>query len=381
MTQPYVLYGAQSSYYTARVRACLRKKSVPYVERLPSVPRYRAHVRPAAGTHRIPVIETPDGLVIQDSTVIIDHLDAAFPDPPALPPGPRQHLAAQLMSVLGVEGLLQPAMHYRWNYPDENLAFIIAEFGRSLRPGGTPAEVEAAGRLVAGRMSSKLLGLGITPQTVPAIEAAYHALLALLDAHFFCTPYFLGDIPGVADYALIGPLYAHLGRDPAPLRLMQTRAPSLFRWVEQMNAPGLDYAEFPAATGAYPADDQIPPTAVAVLRHLVRWTGAELIAFAGRYNAWVNEQIDLPAGAPLATDTDQPLLGEVEAAYPSGPARLAARAHALWLLQRPLDDLNRRSGAERGACDGLVAEIDGAALMGLRLARPLVRTDARLCLG
>ena len=37
------------------------------------------------------------------------------------------------------------------------------------------------------------------------------------------------------DFGLIAPMYAHLGRDPYPLALMQSRAIHVFRWVERMN--------------------------------------------------------------------------------------------------------------------------------------------------
>jgi hypothetical protein len=35
-TDIYTLYGSYASYYTAKARACPRKKGVPFVERLPS---------------------------------------------------------------------------------------------------------------------------------------------------------------------------------------------------------------------------------------------------------------------------------------------------------------------------------------------------------
>ena len=35
-TEPYVLYGSYASYYTAKTRSLLRKKGIPFVERLPS---------------------------------------------------------------------------------------------------------------------------------------------------------------------------------------------------------------------------------------------------------------------------------------------------------------------------------------------------------
>lgn len=36
MSAPYVLYGSYASYYAANVRAYLRNKGIPFVERLPS---------------------------------------------------------------------------------------------------------------------------------------------------------------------------------------------------------------------------------------------------------------------------------------------------------------------------------------------------------
>jgi hypothetical protein len=38
----------------------------------------------------------------------------------------------------------------------------------------------------------------------------------------------------------MGPLYAHLARDPYPSVLMKQQAQRVWRWVERMNAPVLD---------------------------------------------------------------------------------------------------------------------------------------------
>ena len=45
----YTLYGSYASYYTAKSRSYLRKKGIPFVERLPSDPLFRNKVRPASG--------------------------------------------------------------------------------------------------------------------------------------------------------------------------------------------------------------------------------------------------------------------------------------------------------------------------------------------
>ena len=74
MADHYVLYGSYASYYTAKSRSYLRKKGVPFVERLPSDPLFRSKVRPTSGSHRIPQLLTPKGEVFQDTVVIQDHL-------------------------------------------------------------------------------------------------------------------------------------------------------------------------------------------------------------------------------------------------------------------------------------------------------------------
>ena len=83
------LYGSHASYFTAKTRCYLRKKGIPFTERLPSHPRFRAHVRPGTGSHRIPQLELPDGTVLQDTVEIFDiprlaeRFNAQAVDPPA----------------------------------------------------------------------------------------------------------------------------------------------------------------------------------------------------------------------------------------------------------------------------------------------------------
>ena len=50
--------------------------------------------------------------------------------------------------------------------------------------------------------------------------------------------------PTIADYGFMGPLYAHLARDPYPSVLMKQRAQRVWRWTERMNAPVLDASEY-----------------------------------------------------------------------------------------------------------------------------------------
>ncbi len=42
-------------------------------------------------------------------------------------------MISALFDVIGTDGLLRPAMHFRWNFPDDNLAFVRYHFLHSQR--------------------------------------------------------------------------------------------------------------------------------------------------------------------------------------------------------------------------------------------------------
>ena len=106
MNKTYTLYGSYASYYTAKVRSYLRKKAIPFVERLPSDPMFRSQVRPASGSHRIPQLQTPTGEVLQDSITIVDFLETRFPQLPAIPTTPNQRVFVHLMELLASDSPL-----------------------------------------------------------------------------------------------------------------------------------------------------------------------------------------------------------------------------------------------------------------------------------
>ena len=61
-----------------KVVLIFRKKGIPFVERLPSDPLFREHVRPTSGTHRVPQLLTPEGNVVQDTVAMQDYLERGF---------------------------------------------------------------------------------------------------------------------------------------------------------------------------------------------------------------------------------------------------------------------------------------------------------------
>ena len=69
----YILLGHEVSLYCGKVRAYLRYKQIPFEERL-STDIYN-EIKKHVGWEVVPVIVTPDGEYIQDTTVIIDYFE------------------------------------------------------------------------------------------------------------------------------------------------------------------------------------------------------------------------------------------------------------------------------------------------------------------
>ena len=118
----------------------------------------------------------------------------------------------------------------------------------------------------------------------------YLDYLDALNTHFEQYPYLLGWRPSIGDFGLIAPMYAHLGRDPYPARLMQQRAVSVYRWVERMNRYDQDEPEFFNAGTDFVNDDEVPESLMAVLRVLAEDFVPETLAAAEAINGWMAEK-------------------------------------------------------------------------------------------
>jgi glutathione S-transferase len=231
----YTLWGGALSLFSGKVRSYLIKKRIPYREFYASHPDFRARLRPLVRLGVTPLLETPQGDVLQDSTDIIEQMEARLPVHPMIPTGPVQRVVCWLIDAYATEHLMLPAMHYRWASPyrSEQRHFLNAEFGRVSHIGSDREERLAAGARMIGYFNDLARTIGSTPRTASAIEPVYLDLLGLLDVHFQHVPYLLGGRPSLADFGLMAPFYAHLGRDPVPRRLMALRAPNVARWTER----------------------------------------------------------------------------------------------------------------------------------------------------
>lgn len=376
--QIHTLWGTPHSLYTGKIRSYLIKKGIPFRELCPPHPRFRAAVRPAIRLKVAPVIETPDGRILQDTTDMIEHFESAQPAPLMVPEAPLQRAVCWLIGAFGSEGLLPAAMSYRWTYRSEQEHFLRAEFGRGVHAGPDRQARLAAGLQLMNYFNDFLPGLGVTPETLPTIEAAYLELLDALDIHFQHYPYLLGGRPSIADCGLMAPLYAHLGRDPVPASLMKNRAPNVYRWTERMNLAAIADGEFPDCPETYLPGGDLPATLEPVLRLVFQDWGPEIRANAECYNTWVAGQPELASGTLVAADgrrTVHPTLGPIEYSWRGCTVRRASSPHALWHFDRAASHAMGLVGRPAQALAELLQRTGGEWMMAVALARPLRRRD------
>jgi glutathione S-transferase len=289
MNHDITLYAIPASLYSGKARSYLIKQGADLKEVAPAAKRFKEVVQPALSRWIIPAIETADHDIIQDGVGIIDWFEKnRKPRHPAYPDTAKQLIVSLIMDIFGGEGLLRPAMHYRWNFDEANLDFILNQFITNA-PVTLPHEERLAiAEHASHRMRKAAKLFGVNEQTIPAIEASYLATMDELNAHFANHPYLLGGRPTIGDYGLFASLWAHLGRDPYPANLMKQKAPYLYRWTERMNRPDADCGEFLDYPEALLSDDTIPDTLGVLLRRVAQDYLPEIKAMVGMINDWVS---------------------------------------------------------------------------------------------
>jgi glutathione S-transferase len=374
----YVLYAMPASLYSGKARSYLRTHRIDYVERAPGDPRYSGEIEPVIGRWIIPVLQTPDGTIVQDTVDIIDHLDASeSPDRSAYPATAVQRTVAHLLELFGGEGLLRPAMHYRWDFDDVNVPFLAKDFSAALAVGADDATRDAVFAFASERMRSATSAFGVTEELVPDIERSYEEFLALFDAHLAGSPYLLGGRPTIADYGFVGPLYAHLARDPYPSVLMKQRAQRVWRWVERMHAPVLDASEYGDCGEELFGGDAVPATLRALLSYIGDEFLDEAMAQVAAVDAWLAEHPEVVDGDVVLGKPTRRLSGTTTYTWRGRAMTVAVVPYRMFLIKRVQDAFHAATPDEQATIRTLFAEAGLDPLLDVRPRRWVVRSDNR----
>jgi glutathione S-transferase len=235
MTAPFRLYGAELSPYSVKVRSYLRFKGVEF-EWLPRTNARQEEFARYAKLPLIPLLVDAEEQALQDSTPIIETLEAQFSEPSITPDDPALAFLSALIEDYADEWLNKAMFHYRWSYPDdqESAARRIVEM--IFEGVEAPAGMEDA---VRTRMVGRLYHVGSSPETAPLIEGSFTRVLSILERMLSARAYLFGGRPCLADFGLAGQL-TQLLSDPTPGALMKAQAPNVVRWIDRMENPQVE---------------------------------------------------------------------------------------------------------------------------------------------
>ena len=355
---PYKHYGWLVSPYSAKTRAYLRYKQIPFEDIEPTARQLFGPIKKAVGKMVMPTVQRPDGSWMQDTSEIIDELEGVFPDRPIVPSTPRQRVLAYLLELFADEWVIALAIHFRWNYP-ENKKFAIAEFAKYGAPRLPGVAARALIKPIAEKMASYRPTLGITEATRPGFERFAARLFDALETHLAQHPFLFGTRPSLADFALFATPWAHVYRDPGTRHLFDGR-PHCVAWFERLNQPS-------GEAGAFLEADEVPAT----LRPLVELMFEEHMPYLRE----LVTKID-------AYCAEHPEATRVPRSLGPGPMTIGGVASerklvtfSQWMAQRPVDAYRALDDEGRAAVDELLAPHGG---LRLAIANPFERRDFKL---
>ena len=253
MADVYRIFGAEMSPYSVKVRSYFRYKAIPHQWILRNSGS-QAEYEKYAKLPIVPLVVTPDGTGIQDSTPIIDQMEKLFPEPSIHPDGIAGFVSA-LIEEFGDEWGNKWMFHYRWAREVDQIC-SAGRIARMRAPKANEQECGAFASQVRERMASRIWFVGSNAQTAPQIEAGFRETLALLEAHLASRPYLFGGRPAYGDFGLWGQLY-ELWTDPTAGALIEGSAPHVLDWVHRML--------WPRAEGGFEAWPTLAATLMPVL--------------------------------------------------------------------------------------------------------------------
>ncbi len=355
--QPYLtLYGQKLSWYSTKVRAYLQYKGIDFFEESPTLFTYYWTIRRRFGNPAMPVVVTRSGEWIQDSSVIIEKLEAAYPAPAITPANPVQRFAAGLIELWADEFWHVGAVHTRWSYPDKNYPLWEAEMSKGLAPCLPGFLQRKLAAIPKQMMLDYLPQLGIVKEQIRLIDRWLDQQLDALDCHFATMPYLLGSRPSIADFALFGPLDGHIYRDVSSRGPLIDSRPHLHAWVQRLST-----RKPQPWPGEFTDSDGLPRTLEPLLRSIFREMNPYLEGVLREVCTM------LPARArreklPRFTPT-------VSFPFADGTHYRQGMPYALWMAQRLLDDWNTLPGTEASRVAAAMNELGGERFLALDIPR------------
>jgi len=256
MADRYRVFGSELSPYSVKVRSYLRYKRIPHEWLIRSAANEEEFQR-YAKLPLVPLVVTPEGTAMQDSTPIIERLEMLHPELAIQPDDAVLAFLSALIEEYADEWGNKPMFHFRWFYPpDQDSA--AERIARSVMPGVPEDAIASAIGAIKTRMISRLSFVGSSPETKDVIEGCFLRLLAIVERHLESRPYLFGGRSALGDFGLYAQLY-QCSTGPTPGAIIRERAPRTLAWIERMLEP-------PRPSGDFEPWDRLRPTLLPLLR-------------------------------------------------------------------------------------------------------------------
>ena len=200
MADSYRIIGAEMSPYSVKVRSYFRYKAIPHQWVLRNAAS-QAEYEKYAGMPIIPLLVTPEGSGIQDSTPIIDAMERLYPEPSIHPDDTIANFVSALIEEFGDEWGNKWMFHYRWARDVDQIS-AAGRIARMRGPKASEQEHAAFAGQIRARMVDRVWFVGSNEVTAPQIEAGFLDMLKLLDGHLATRPYLFGGRTAFGDFGL-----------------------------------------------------------------------------------------------------------------------------------------------------------------------------------
>ena len=258
MARPYRIFGAELSPYSIKVRSYFRYKGLPHEWRRRS-PANQDEFKRFAKLPLVPLVVTPDDRGMQDSTPILETMEAQYPEPSIHPSDPIAAFVSVLLEEFGDEWGNKWMFHYRWARPvdQESGARRIAQ---GMNPDADEETLKAMTTQIMSRMVDRVWFVGSSKQTAPQIEQSFLDAVDLIEAHLDGRDYLFGGRPALGDFG-VGFQMHQAWTDPTPGALVEERAPRTVAWVKRLVNP--------TAEGDFEDWESLAPTLAPLLEQQV----------------------------------------------------------------------------------------------------------------
>ena len=226
----YRILQAQGSPYSHKVMTYMHYKGIHY-KKIHSNQSDLKWAVEAAGQSIVPVMLSPDDQVMQDSTPIIEYLEAQHPEVSTIPEDPSLAFLMWLIEDFSDEYMPRMIMHTRWGN-EQNRHTLSHKIARGIVYGVPSMQVHDLAPILVKRQTGFNRHLGLEGQEVRAnMDKQVLDLLSILEEHFTQHQFLLGGKPCIADFALYGPLKVHFYEDPQSHEIMEIQAPHTCNWI------------------------------------------------------------------------------------------------------------------------------------------------------